>query len=99
MMQHSKTTVALAVFLSTQARLPDTTVAYILEKLFNVNVDHSTINYWMDKVAVQLNEKLKSVVYPSSGYLQSVLPSLGGTRTDFTSIFIGGKECNGKALR
>jgi transposase-like protein len=65
-----------------QARLPDTTVAYILEKLFNVCVDHSTINYWMDKVAVQLNEKLKSVVYPSSGYLQ----------TDFTSIFIGGKE-------
>jgi transposase-like protein len=65
-----------------QARLPDTTVAYILEKLFNVHVDHSTINYWMDKVAVQLNEKLKSVVYPSSGYLQ----------TDFTSIFIDGKE-------
>lgn len=82
MMQHSKTTVALAVFLSMQARLPDTTVSYILEKLFNVYVDHSTINYWMDKVAVQLNEKLKSVVYPSSGYLQ----------TDFTSIFINGKE-------
>jgi len=92
MMEHSKTTVALAVFLSMQARLPDTTVAYILEKLFNVYVDHSTIDYWMDKIAVQLNEKLKSVVYPSSGYLQFVLPSLGGTRTDFTSIFIDGKE-------
>ena len=82
MMKHSKTTVALAAFFSMQVRLPDTTVAYILEKLFNVSVDHSTINHWMDKVAVQLNEKLKSVVYPSSGYLQ----------TDFTSIFIDGKE-------
>jgi len=82
MMEHSETTVALVAFFSMQIRLPDTTVAYILEKLFNVSVDHSTINHWMDKVAVGLNENLKSVVYPSSGYLQ----------TDFTSIFIDGKE-------
>jgi transposase-like protein len=36
----------------------------------------------MDKVAVQLHRKQESIVFPSSGYLQ----------TDFTSIFIGGEE-------
>lgn len=81
-MDHSMTTVALATFFSLQARLPDTTVAYILQKLFNVPVDHWTINHWMDKVAVQLHRKQESIVFPSSGYLQ----------TDFTSIFIGGEE-------
>jgi transposase-like protein len=81
-MGHSMTTVALATFFSLQVRLPDTTVAYILQKLFNVSVDHWTINYWMDKVAVQLHRKQESIVFPSSGYLQ----------TDFTSIFVGGEE-------
>ena len=81
-MRHSMTTVALATFFSLQARLPDTTVSYILEHLFAVNVHHSTINRWMDKVAVQLHRKQQSTIFPSSGYLQ----------TDFTSIFIDGEE-------
>jgi transposase-like protein len=80
-MGYSMTTVALATFFSLQARLPDTTVAYILTNLFGVPVDHSTINRWMDKVAVQLHKRQESTVFPSSGYLQ----------TDFTSIFIDGQ--------
>lgn len=81
-MHHSETTVALATFFSLQVRLPDTTVAYILSKLFNVSVDHSTINRWMDKVAVQLQEKQKAITFPSSGYLQ----------TDFTDIRVNGED-------
>jgi transposase-like protein/transcription elongation factor Elf1 len=81
-MGYSMTTVALATFFSLQARLPDTIVAYILTSLFDVSVHHSTINRWMDKVAVQLYKRQESTIFPSSGYLQ----------TDFTSIFIDGKE-------
>ncbi len=81
-MRYSKTTVALAAFFSMQARLPDTTVAYILDKLFSVPVNHSTINRWMDKMAVQLHKKQEDIIFPSSGYLQ----------TDFTSIFIHGEQ-------
>jgi len=79
MMEHSKatvkttvkTTVALAVFLSMQARLPDTTVAYILDTFWR-SFSMSTLTTpplttgWirslMDKIDVQLNEKLKSVI-------------------------------------
>lgn len=81
-MRHSMTTVALVTFFSLQARLPDTTVSYILKHIFAVDVHHSTINHWMDKVAVQLHNKQKTTIFPSSGYLQ----------TDFTSIFIDGQQ-------